>query len=135
MYIYIKIIFELNKCYGWCKFIIVVFSVVICEGVYKSLEIMKEYFVLDYSIFLFYFIYDFKQLGELNVFVIDSKIYVMIINLQKFNVMNKDVCCIYMKLDDFGGNCFIDVIVQMNLILIIDEFQLVEGVKIKEGLK
>ena len=134
-YTYIKTIFELNKRYGWCKFIIVVPSVAIREGVHKSLEIMKEHFASDYSTPLSYFIYDSKQLGELNAFVTDSKIHVMIINSQKFNATNKDARRIYMKLDDFGGNCPIDVIAQMNPILIIDEPQSVEGVKTKEGLK
>lgn len=59
----------------------------------------------------------------------------MIINSQKFNATNKDARRIYMKLDDFGGNCPIDVIAQMNPILIIDEPQSVEGAKTKEGLK
>lgn len=134
-YTYIKTIFELNKRYGWCKFIIVVPSVAIREGVHKSLEIMKEHFASDYSTPLSYFIYDSKQLGELNAFVTDSKIHVMIINSQKFNATNKDARRIYMKLDDFGGNCPIDVIAQMNPILIIDEPQSVEGAKTKEGLK
>lgn len=130
-YTYIKTIFELNKRYGWCKFIIVVPSVAIREGVHKSLEIMKEHFASDYSTPLSYFIYDSKQLGELNAFVTDSKIHVMIINSQKFNATNKDARRIYMKLDDFGGNCPIDVIAQMNPILIIDEPQSVEGAKTK----
>lgn len=134
-YTYIKTIFELNKRYGWCKFIIVVPSVAIREGVHKSLEIMKEHFALDYSTPLSYFIYDSKQLGELNAFVTDSRIHVMIINSQKFNATNKDARRIYMKLDDFGGSCPIDVIAQMNPILIIDEPQSVEGAKTKEGLK
>lgn len=76
---------------------------------------------------LSYFIYDSKQLGELNAFVTDSRIHVMIINSQKFNATNKDARRIYMKLDDFGGSCPIDVIAQMNPILIIDEPQSVEG--------
>lgn len=90
MYCYIKIIFELNKQYGWSKFIIVVLFIVICEGVVKLLVIIVEYFLEIYYKKFCFFIYNFKQLYQLESFFLDVGINVMVINVQVFNVVGKD---------------------------------------------
>ncbi|MBP7874985.1 MAG: DEAD/DEAH box helicase family protein [Bacteroidales bacterium] len=134
-YTYIKTIFELNKRYGWCKFIIVVPSVAIREGVYKSFEITQEHFAEDYGKKVRFFIYNSKNLTDIEHFASDSAINVMIINSQAFNATGKDARRIDMKLDTFKSRRPIDVIAKTNPIVIIDEPQRVEGAKTKEGLK
>ena len=134
-YTYIKTMYELNKQYGWTKFIIVVPSVAIREGVYKSFEVTKEHFASDYGKKIRYFIYDSKNLTEIDRFASDSAINVMIINSQAFNAKDKGARRISMKLDAFRSRRPIDVIAATNPILIIDEPQSVEGKNTKEKLK
>ena len=134
-YTYIKTIFELNKRYGWCKFIVVVPSVAIREGVYKSFDITQEHFAEDYGKKVRFFIYNSKNLTDIEHFASDSAINVMIINSQAFNATGKDARRIDMKLDTFKSRRPIDVIAKTNPIVIIDEPQRVEGAKTKEGLK
>lgn len=134
-YTYIKTMFELNKRYGWSKFIVVVPSVAIREGVYKSFEITKDHFAEEYNKKIRYFIYDSKNLTKIDQFANDSGINVMIINSQAFSARGKDARRIYMKLDSFRSRRPIDVIAATNPILIIDEPQSVEGKATKEGLK
>nr|DAK78383.1 MAG TPA: Restriction endonuclease [Caudoviricetes sp.] len=134
-YTYIKTMFELNKRYGWSKFIVVVPSVAIREGVYKSFEITQDHFAEEYGKKIRFFIYNSAQLTELDKFASDSAINVMIINSQAFNAKGKDARRIYMKLDSFRSRRPIDVIAKTNPILIIDEPQSVEGAATKERLK
>ena len=134
-YTYIKTIFELNKRFGWCKFIVVVPSIAIREGVNKSFEITQDHFAEDYGKKIRFFIYNSKNLTEIEHFASDSSINVMIINAQAFNATGKDARRIDMKLDAFKSRRPIDVIAKTNPILIIDEPQRVEGEKTKEGLK
>ena len=134
-YTYIKTMYELNKRYGWSKFIIVVPSVAIREGVYKSFQITQEHFAEDYSKKIRFFIYNSAQLTEIDRFASDSSINVMIINSQAFNAKGKDARRIYMKLDEFRSRRPIDIIAKTNPILIIDEPQSVEGAATKERLK
>ncbi len=134
-YTYIKTMFELNKLYGWSKFIVVVPSVAIREGVYKSFEITEDHFAEDYNKKIRYFIYNSKNLTKIDAFASDSSINVMIINSQAFNARGKDARRIYMKLDSFRSRRPIDVIAATNPILIIDEPQSVEGRVTKEKLK
>lgn len=133
-YTYIKTMFDLNKRYGWSKFIIVVPSIAIREGVYKSFQITQEHFAEDYGKKIHFFVYDSTQLTEIDRFSSDSNINVMIINSQAFNATGKDARRIYMKLDSFRSRKPIDVIAKTNPILIIDEPQKVEGPKTKEKL-
>ncbi len=133
-YTYIKTIFELNKLYGWSKFIIVVPSIAIREGVYKSFEVTQDHFAEEYGKKIHYFIYNSSQLTDIKSFASDEKINVMIINAQAFNASGKDARRIYMELDDFQSRKPIDVIAKTNPILIIDEPQSVEGKKTKENL-
>ncbi|MCL1875335.1 MAG: DEAD/DEAH box helicase family protein [Synergistaceae bacterium] len=134
-YTYIKTMYELNKRYGWSKFIIVVPSVAIREGVYKSFQITEEHFKDEYGKAIRFFVYNSAQLTEIDRFASDSNINAMIINSQAFNARGKDARRIYMKLDDFRSRKPIDIIAKTNPILIIDEPQSVEGAATKERLK
>lgn len=134
-YTYIKTMYELNKRYGWSKFIIVVPSVAIREGVYKSFQITEEHFAEEYGKKIRYFIYNSAQLTEIDRFASDSAINVMIINSQAFNARGKDARRIYMKLDEFRSRKPIDILAKTNPILVIDEPQSVEGAATKERLK
>lgn len=134
-YTYIKTMFELNKHYGWCKFIVVVPSIAIREGVYKSFEVTQEHFAEEYGKKIRFFIYNSSQLTEIDRFASDNSINVMIINSQAFNARGKDARRIYMKLDEFRSRRPIDIIAKTNPIVIIDEPQSVEGKQTKENLK
>ena len=134
-YTYIKTMYELNKRYGWSKFIIVVPSVAIREGVYKSFQITEEHFAEEYGKKIRYFIYNSAQLTEIDRFASDSAINVMIINSQAFNARSKNARRIYMKLDEFRSRRPIDILAKTNPIMIIDEPQSVEGKVTKERLK
>ncbi len=134
-YTYIKTMYELNRAYGWSKFIIVVPSIAIREGVYRSLEMTQEHFAEEYGKKIRFFIYNSARLTEIDRFATDSSINVMIINSQAFNARGKDARRIYMKMDEFRSRRPIDIIAQTNPILIIDEPQSVEGKQTKENLK
>lgn len=134
-YTYIKTMYELNRAYGWSKFIVVVPSIAIREGVYKTFEVTKEHFSEEYGKTIRYFIYNSSQLTEIDHFASDNAINVMIINSQAFNARGKDARRIYMKLDEFRSRRPIDIIAKTNPIVIIDEPQSVEGKKTKERLK
>ena len=134
-YTYIKTMYELNKRYGWSKFIIVVPSIAIREGVYQSFQMTQDHFAEEYGKKIRFFIYNSAQLTEIERFASDSSINVMIINSQAFNAKGKDARRIYMKLDEFRSRRPIDIIAKTNPILIIDEPQSVEGKQTKENLK
>lgn len=134
-YTYIKTMYELNKHYGWSKFIVVVPSIAIREGVYKSFQVTQEHFAEEYGKKIRFFIYNSSQLTEIDRFASDSSINVMIINSQAFNARGKDARRIYMELDEFRSLRPIDIIAKTNPILIIDEPQSVEGAQTRERLK
>ncbi len=134
-YTYIKTMYELNKHYGWSKFIVVVPSIAIREGVYKSFQVTQEHFAEEYGRKVRFFIYNSSQLTEIDRFASDNSINVMIINSQAFNARGKDARRIYMKLDEFRSRRPIDIIAKTNPIVIIDEPQSVEGKQTKENLK
>ena len=134
-YTYIKTMYELNRAYGWSKFIVVVPSIAIREGVYKSFEITQEHFAEEYGKKIRFFIYNSARLTEIDRFASDNSINVMIINSQAFNASGKDARRIYMKLDEFRSRRPIDIIAKTNPVLIIDEPQSVEGKQTKEKLK
>lgn len=133
-YCYIKTMFELNQRYGWSKFIVVVPSIAIREGIYKSFEITADHFLEDYNKRARFFIYNSKQLHQLEQFSSDGGINVMIINVQAFNATGKDARRIYEELDDFQTRRPIDVISSNHPIMIIDEPQKLEGAKTFESL-
>ena len=118
-YTYIKTMYELNRAYGWSKFIVVVPSIAIREGVYKSFQVTQEHFAEEYGKKIRFFIYNSAQLTEIDRFASDSSINVMIINSQAFNAKGKDARRIYMKLDEFRSRRPIDIIAKTNPILII----------------
>ena len=134
-YTYIKTMYELNKHYGWSKFIVVVPSIAIREGVYKSFLVTQEHFAEEYGKKIRFFIYNSAQLTNIDQFASDSAMQVMIINSQAFNAKGKDARRIYMKLEEFRYRKPIDIIAKTNPILIIDEPQSVEGKQTKERLK
>ena len=126
-YVYIKTIMELHKRYGWSKYIVVVPSIAIREGVKKSFDITAEHFQQLYGTKPRTFIYSSSRLHELERFSSDSGVQVMIINIQAFNSTGKDARRIYEVLDDFQSRKPIDVIAANRPILIIDEPQRIEG--------
>ena len=134
-YTYIKTMYELNRLYGWSKFIIVVPSIAIREGVSRSFEIMSEHFAAEYGKRIQSFIYDSKQLTKIDQFASDSNMHVMIINTQAFAARGEDARRIYMKLDAFRSRKPIDVIAATNPILIIDEPQSVLGADKKNATR
>ena len=133
-YVYIKTIFELNQRYGWSKFIIVVPSIAIREGVYKSLQITADHFLENYGKKARFFIYNSKQLHQLESFSSDAGINVMVINVQAFHATGKDARRISQELDDFQSRKPIDVISANQPILILDEPQKMEGGKTLDSL-
>jgi len=134
-YVYTKTIFELHKRYGWSKFIIVVPSIAIREGVAKSFELTREHFLEDYKTQARTFIYDSKSPQNIKSFSTDGGIQVMIINVQAFNARGKDARRIYEELDEFESRRPIDLIKANHPILILDEPQKMEGKKTLESLK
>lgn len=133
-YCYIKTIFEMNKRYGWSKYIVMVPSIAIREGVYKSLQIMADHFADSYAKKARFFIYNSKRLNELEGFSSDAAINIMIINIQAFNARGKDNQRITQELDDFQSRRPIDVIASNRPILILDEPQKMEGAATMEAL-
>jgi type III restriction enzyme len=133
-YCYVKTFFEMNKRYGWTKFIVVVPSIAIREGVLKSLEITAEHFTESYGKKARFFAYNSRQLHHLESFSSDAGINVMVINIQAFNATGKDNRRIYDELDAFQSRKPIDVISSNRPILILDEPQKMEGKKTLEAL-
>ena len=128
-YVYIKTMFELNKQYGWSKFIVVVPSIAIREGVAKSFSMLEEHFMELYGKKARWFVYNSSNLQQLDSFSSDSGLSVMIINTQAFAASmkeggrSKESRIIYSKRDEFGSRRPIDVIAANNPIVIIDEPQ------------
>lgn len=134
-YVYIKTIFELNKQYGWSKFIIAVPSIAIREGVRKSFEIMQDHFMEYYGKKARFFVYDSKNLAEIDNFSQSSDINVMIINIQAFNARDKAARRISTELDAFGSRRPIDVIKANRPIIILDEPQKMGGAATQTSLR
>jgi type III restriction enzyme len=134
-YCYIRTMFEFYEKYGWSKFIVVVPSIAIREGVYQSFEITADHFQEIYGRRVKFFIYNSRQLHNLESFSSDAGINVMIINVQAFNATGKDARRIYEELDDFQSRKPIDVIKANHPILILDEPQKMEGARTLDSLK
>ncbi|MGN0194770.1 MAG: type III restriction-modification system endonuclease [Pseudoramibacter sp.] len=134
-YVYIKTMFELNKHYGWSKFIVVVPSIAIREGVYKSFESMQNHFMEQYGKKARFFIYNSSDLAKIDAFSTNADLSVMIINVQAFNARGKDARRIRMELDEFGSRRPIDVIRANRPIVILDEPQKMGGKKTKKSLE
>ncbi|MGY0561107.1 type III restriction-modification system endonuclease [Luteimonas sp. A277] len=134
-YVFIKTMFELHERYGWSKFIVVVPSIAIREGVAKTLAITAEHFLQAYGKKVRSFVYNSRSLHELESFSSDAGINVMVINVQAFNATGKDNRRIYEELDGFQSRRPIDVIAANRPILILDEPQKMEGKKTLDSLK
>lgn len=140
-YVYIKTMFELNKRYGWSKFIVVVPSIAIREGVKKSFEITQDHFMEHYGKKARFFIYNSSNLNQLDNFSSSSGINVMIINTQAFasslkeGANNKESRIIYSKRDEFGSRRPIDVIKANRPIIILDEPQKMGGEVTQKALQ
>ena len=134
-YVYIKTMFELNKQYGWSKFIVVVPSIAIREGVQKSFETMQDHFQELYGKKARVHVYNSKRLTDIDDFSSNAELSVLIINVQAFNARGKDARRIRMELDEFGSRRPIDVIQANRPIVILDEPQKMGGKKTKESLK
>lgn len=144
-YTYIKTMYELNKLYGWTKFIIVVPSVAIREGALKSFQTMDDHFGDEYGKRMQYFVYNSKQLSKIDAFATDSGMHCMIINTQAFNSSFDDTAnnaasrIIFDRRDEFGSRRPIDVIAKTRPIMIIDEPQSVLGAnknnRTRQGLR
>lgn len=139
-YVFIKTMFELNKLYGWTKFIIVVPSIAIREGIKKSFDITADHFMEHYGKKARSFIYDSGNLQKIDEFSSSADINAMIINTQAFNTSMKeggssqDARIIYSKRDEFGSRRPIDVIAKNNPILILDEPQKMGGPATQKAL-
>ena len=140
-YVYIKTMFELNKRYGWSKFIVVVPSIAIREGVKKTFEITAEHFHEHYGKKARFFVYNSSNLTQLDSFSSDGGINVMIINTQAFasslkeDGKSKEARIIYSKRDEFGSRRPIDVIKANRPIIILDEPQKMGGEVTQKALK
>ena len=140
-YCYIKTMFELNKQYGWSKFIVVVPSIAIREGVKKSFEVMEDHFFEYYGKKARYFVYNSKNLNQLDSFSSSKDINVMIINSQAFasslkeGAKNEAARIIYSKQDSFGSRRPIDVISANRPIVILDEPQKLGGDATQSSIK
>lgn len=140
-YVYIKTMFELNKLYGWSKFIIVVPSIAIREGVAKSFRMLEEHFMEQYGKKARWFVYNSSNLNQLDQFSQDAGLNVMIINTQAFAASlkeggrSKESRIIYSKRDEFASRRPIDVIAANRPIIIMDEPQKMEGAATQAALK
>ena len=146
-YVYIKTMFELNKQYGWNKFIVIVPSIAIREGVRKSFEMMEEHFMSQYGKKARYFIYDGDKRGQIADFATSNEINVMIINSQAFNKSlneekskvgrggDKGALRMYTECDELGTRKPVDVIAETRPILILDEPQKLNGSATQKTMK
>lgn len=134
-YTYIRTMYELHKKYGWSKYIVIVPSIAIREGVFKSFQLTQDHFQELYGHKIAPFIYNSSSPQDIENFASDSRISVMIINTQAFNARSADTRRIYQELDQFGTRKPIEIISQTNPILIIDEPQSVDGAKTLESMQ
>ena len=140
-YVYIKTMFELNKRYGWSKFIVVVPSIAIREGVKKSFDITADHFMEYYHKKIRPFVYNSSRLNELDNFSSGSGINIMIINTQAFAASlkeggrSKESRIIYSKRDEFASRRPIDVIKANRPIIILDEPQKMGGDVTQKAIK
>lgn len=134
-YTYIRTMYELHKHYGWSKYIVIVPSIAIREGAYKSFQVTQDHFQELYGHKINPFIYNSGRPQDIENFASDSRISVMIINTQAFNASGADARRIYQELDQFGTRKPIDIIAQTEPILIIDEPQSVDGEKTLKSMQ
>ena len=125
-YVYLRTILELNKRYGFTKFVIVVPSVAIKEGVYKSLQMTEEHFRALYSGTPFeYFLYDSAKLGQVRNFATSPQLQIMVVTVGAIN--KRDVNNLYKDSEKTGGEKPIDLIRATRPVVVVDEPQSVDG--------
>ncbi|MDX9982200.1 MAG: DEAD/DEAH box helicase family protein, partial [Lentisphaeria bacterium] len=125
-YVYLRTVFELNRRYGFSKFVVVVPSVAIKEGVYKTLQITEDHFRGLYAGVPFdYFVYDSAKLGQVRNFATSPNIQIMVVTVGAIN--KKDVNNLYKDSEKTGGEKPIDLIRATRPILVVDEPQSVDG--------
>ena len=137
-YVYINTIFELNKRYGWSKFVVVVPSIAIREGTIKSFAMLERHFFDQYGKKAHYFVYDSKRLVDIKQFAASDHIEVMIINTQAFNSLDENKVAarrIFTACDEFNSYRPIDAIANTNPIVIIDEPQKAAGKATQKALQ
>lgn len=144
-YVYTKTMFELNKLYGWGKFVIVVPSVAIREGVAKSLQTTEHHFYEQYGKKIWWFVYNSGRLTDIDTFASSPDITCMVINMQAFNAFDEDKArgtgragdkaarIMYSERDDFGSRRPIDVLAATHPIIILDEPQKMLGTRKAES--
>jgi len=134
-YVYLRTIFDLSRKYGFKKFVIVVPSVAIREGVLKNLEITKDHFkALFNNIEYEYFVYDSQKINRLRQFAVSNSIQIMVINIDAFN--KKDIAVIFKENDKLSGRQPIEFITATNPVVIIDEPQSVDNTpKAQEAIR
>lgn len=129
-YVYLRTIFELNKQYGWRKFVIVVPSVAIREGVLQSLGAMKSHFQTAFDgVYFSYSVYDSSRLSRLNSFATNTHIDILIMNIDAFK-KEKNV----IRQENESGEAPIRQISQTNPIVIMDEPQNMETELAKQAI-
>lgn len=139
-YVYTRTMFELNRLYGWSKFIVVVPSIAIREGVFKSLQATEQHFYEQYGKAIRYFVYNSARLNELDAYSQSPDICCMVINMQAFNTSmkeggrSKEARIIFTERDEFGSRRPIDVIAANRPIVIMDEPQKMGGKATQEGV-
>lgn len=140
-YVYIKTMFELNKRYGWSKFVVVVPSIAIREGVAKSFQMLESHFFEHYGKKARWFVYDSSNLQKIDSYSSDAGVNVMIINTQAFasslkeGAANKESRIIYSERDEFASRRPIDVLAANRPIVVMDEPQKMTGDATQSGLK
>ena len=140
-YVYIKTMYELNRLYGWTKFIVVVPSIAIREGVAKSFEVTSQHFFEEYGKSIHFFVYNSSRLNEIDAYSQSPDINVMIINMQAFNTSmkegnsSKEARIMYSERDEFGSRRPIDVLAANRPIVIQDEPQKMGGAATQAGIK
>ena len=129
-YVYLRTVFELNRRYGFTKFVIVVPSIAIKEGVYHSIEILEEHLRAIYGGVAFskdnnYFLYDSSKLNQVRNFATSSHLQIMVVTVGAIN--KKDVNNLYKDSEKTGGEKPIDLVKATRPVIIVDEPQSVDG--------
>jgi len=123
-YVYLRTIYELNKLYGFCKFVIVVPSIAIREGVLKNLQITHEHFQSIYDkASLSFEVYDSKKVSNLRNFALSNAIQVLVLNIDAFA---KDENIINRPNDKLSGKTPVEFIQATCPVVIVDEPQNME---------
>jgi type III restriction enzyme len=132
-YVYLRSILELNKQYGFTKFIVVVPGTPIREGVAASFGLLKEHFAVLYeNTPVNFWVYDSKYASRLREFAASNQIQVLLINIEAFR--SKDMAILHKERDQTNGHRPVEFIQATRPIVILDEPQNMESEKAKEAV-